>query len=193
MNMSFEQFLEFLATIYWLFILGATAFGYHKTMKRKELIQDKYGWKLYKRIFGEELQKINGAFGFIIFVFLFMSLLENAFLVHYLILPIISVLADASGEASERLEDTLERVREKPQTQQHYNDFDYQETVSHDNAQFEFNSSRFKSSKEQAMYEKWANMVNDPNAAPNEREFCLRRMIAADKGQVEGIKALPPA
>lgn len=50
--------------------------------------------------------------------------------------------------------------------------------------------SRFNDKKMQEKYRKRQNIVSDPNASPSERQSALNWMIAADNGEVEGIKAL---
>ncbi len=74
------------------------------------------------------------------------------------------------------------RQKEQPQAKSNH----HQQT---DN--YSFDPSRFKDKKAADRYAKWKNMVNDPNASPSERHFAMRRMVAADSGEDNDIKALP--
>ncbi len=81
-----------------------------------------------------------------------------------------------------------------------YDDFAYagqrnHEQTFHETQQesgaYGFDSSRFRSKKEADRYQKWQNMATAPSAAPNERMKALKMMIAADNGEIDGIKQLP--
>ena len=67
----------------------------------------------------------------------------------------------------------------------------YERDTKKESDVFKFDKPRFRTKKETDKYVKCQNVVNSPSPAPNERMKALRYMIAADNGEIDGIKQLP--